>query len=137
VVFRQAGIYRSSSTLPLELKQRIEVLAGVKSVAGSITEVLSLPEHGLYGVVLQGIEVERVHMDHLRILTGRLLRPGDGGLPCWERFSPRTSTNRSATRSNSCLARSRFASWGSTRAISSSRTTWSWRRWTRFRNCLP
>ena len=78
VVFRQAGIYRSSSTLPQSLGPRIASLSGVKSVAGSITETLSLAKYGLYGVVLQGLDVDRFHMDHLRVLSGRLLRPGDG-----------------------------------------------------------
>lgn len=78
VVFRQAGIYRSSSTLPASLGPRIESLPGVISVAGSITETLSLPKYGLYGVVLQGLDPSRFHMEHLRVLAGRLLRPGDG-----------------------------------------------------------
>jgi len=77
VVFRQAGIYRSSSSLHESLGPKIRKLPGVKSVAGSITETLSLEEYGLYGVVLQSIDLKNFKMDDVRILEGRLIQPGD------------------------------------------------------------
>jgi putative ABC transport system permease protein len=78
VVFRKAGIYRPYSSLKQSLQAEIERMPEVQLVAGSITETLSMPDYGLYGVVLEGIEVGRFDMSRAKVVSGRLLREGDG-----------------------------------------------------------
>ena len=67
-----------TSSLDESLSQRIAALPHVRNAAPMLTEVVSLKDFNLFGVVIQGMPLEGPPITKYKIVAGRRIAPGDG-----------------------------------------------------------
>jgi putative ABC transport system permease protein len=77
VVLRAGGRQRLTSTLDEAMGARIRALPGVKDVITGLADVISFEDYGLYGVLVQGWTPGSRAFDHIHVVSGRNLQPGD------------------------------------------------------------
>ncbi len=78
VVVRAGGFQQTSSSLDEKLGEKIRGLPGVREVAAGLVEVVSLEEHGMFGVIVRGVSANSFLFRELRIIAGRKFHSGDG-----------------------------------------------------------
>ena len=77
VVYREAGLYRSSMALDETLADEVAKLPGVRDASPSLNDVIGLPELGVNTVILQGNRLDSFLLDEPKIVAGRRMRPDD------------------------------------------------------------
>ena len=78
VVVRAGVKHRLNSTLDQAMGEKIRLLPSVHDVIPGLADVISFEDAGLYGVLVQGWVPESKIFEHIRVLSGRLLRKDDG-----------------------------------------------------------
>jgi len=77
VVLRAGAAQRLTSSLDESLAQRIAALPGVKTVSKGMVDLMSMPEVGPVGAVVEGWPPDSVSFDMLTVLDGRKLTAAD------------------------------------------------------------
>lgn len=77
MVLRAGAAQRLTSALDERLGDRIAALPGVHRVYGGLVDMMSLPELGPVGVLVQGWCVDSDQFDELKFLDGHRLTPAD------------------------------------------------------------
>ena len=77
VVVRAGGLSQLTSSLDESLSQKIAALPHVRNAAPMLTEVVSLKDFNLFGVVIQGMPLEGPPITKYKIVAGRRIAPGD------------------------------------------------------------
>jgi putative ABC transport system permease protein len=77
VVYREAGVYRSSMVLDESLADEIAKIPGVRDASPSLNDVIGLVDLGVYTVILQGNRLDSFLLDEPKIVAGRRIRPDD------------------------------------------------------------
>jgi putative ABC transport system permease protein len=77
VVVRAGAKQRLNSTLEESVGEKIRDIPGVADVIPGLADVISFPDAGLLGVVLQGLVPETRVFAHLTFVSGRSLRRDD------------------------------------------------------------
>jgi putative ABC transport system permease protein len=77
VVLRAGTAQRLTSALSQTLGPKIQKLPGVKRVYSGLIDMMSLPQLGPVGVLVQGWPPDAPQFMDLKVLSGRALTPGD------------------------------------------------------------
>jgi putative ABC transport system permease protein len=78
IVVRAGEYQRLNSSLDEKLGDKIKQVRGVKQVLAGLADMVSIEDNGVYTIVaLQGWEPATAVFDHLTMLQGRKLVPGD------------------------------------------------------------
>ncbi len=77
VVLRAGAAQRLTSALDENLDQQIATVPGVKIVSKGMVDLMSMPEVGPVGAVVEGWPPDSVSFEMLRVLEGRQLTPQD------------------------------------------------------------
>src|SRR5437868_6130289 len=80
VVVRAGVANRLTSSLRLDLSNRLKSLNGIEDVDGSLTEMVSIGNAILVGIPLRGLKADGFTMETLPIAQGRSLQPADRGV---------------------------------------------------------
>lgn len=78
IVVRAGSIQRYSSVLDEGLGDRIAALPGVEEVFPGLVDIVAFEDFDLFGVVIQGMRLDRGPLPNAEIVEGRKIRPGDG-----------------------------------------------------------
>lgn len=77
VVLRAGAAQRLTSALDERLEEKLARVPGVRSVTSGLVDMMSLPELGPVGVLVQGWQADAVMFQELKILSGRRLTSQD------------------------------------------------------------
>lgn len=77
VVLRAGAAQRLTSALDERLGEKLARVPGVRSVTSGLVDMMSLPELGPVGVLVQGWQADSVMFQELKILSGRRLTSQD------------------------------------------------------------
>jgi putative ABC transport system permease protein len=77
VVSRAGSVQRMSAVLDAKLESQIRRLPRVKNVSAGLLDVVSFEDHDLFGVGVQGLDVNSFVLNDYRIIEGHRLREGE------------------------------------------------------------
>ena len=79
VVQHAGGMMQLNSGLSTHLGPRIAALPGVRQVIGGLMDMVALEQFDMVAVIVNGWNADCPVLDRVTLVSGRRLRPGDGG----------------------------------------------------------